>query len=189
MKTIATLVLLTLAFASFIVTAESAYIYDKDKGIWTRTGPSNEYKVASKYPPGTKLSIVNPVANNGYTQIIDNRGRKSWIPSNMLLETANVSLDKARAEIAKLQNDHKQEVKRLQAELSARAPLEKMNESLQSKISRMQIELEQLTQENSAMSHRFNREIYFAGGVTVLVGMLFGWIFGLRGRKRDGAWS
>ncbi len=186
-----------LVFISILVSppvmAESAYIYEQeqvqDRGIWTRTGPSKEYKVSNRYLPGTKVSIIDGTETNGYTQIIDSRGRKSWVRSSVLTPTSNILLDQARQEIVNLKQRHQDEIKALQAELSARAPLEKMNENLQSKIAEMQIELEQLRQSNSAMRGRFNREVYFAGGVTVLVGMLLGWIFGLRGRKRNSAWS
>jgi SH3 domain protein len=185
--------LICLFLLSAPVKAESAYIYEQEqvqeRGIWTRTGPSKEYKVSNRYMPGTKLNIIQGTETNNYTQVIDNRGRKSWIRSSVLTPTSNVLLDQARQQIVNLQQKHQEELKVLQAELSARAPLEKMNQTLQSKIAEMQIELEQLRQANSAMSGRFNREVYFAGGVTVLVGILFGWIFGLRGRKRSSAWS
>jgi len=193
MKITVSLLLSIMAFYSLNAAAESAYIYEQEqvqeRGIWTRTGPSNEFKVSNKYLPGTKLNIIAGTSSNGYTQVIDSRGRKSWIRSSVLTPTANTLLDQARLDMAKMQTEHDKQIKTLQAELSARAPLEKMNESLQSNIAEMQIELEQLRQANTAMSSRFNREVYFAGGVTILVGILFGWIFGLRGRKRSSAWG
>ncbi len=193
MKAITLLLLSVMFFIGPAAIAESAYIYEQeqiqDRGIWTRTGPSKEYKVSNRYLPGTKLSIIAGTATNGYTQIIDNRGRKSWIRSSVLTPTSNVLLDQARLEIAELKQNHEDEVKALQAELSARAPLEKMNQTLQSKIAEMQFELESLRQANQAMSAGFDRDTYFAGGVTVIVGILLGWLFGLRGRKRNSAWS
>jgi SH3 domain protein len=169
--------------------AENAYVYDKDKGLWSRKGPSTEFGVAKKYVPGSKLEIVAKTAENGFTQVIDNRGVKSWIPSNYLLPTANIQLDLSLNQIKTLKADHQKAIKKLQAELSARGPLEQINQKLQSNIAAMQIELEQLRQSNDAIGSRFNREVYFAGGATILVGLFFGWLVGLRGRKRNDAWS
>jgi SH3 domain protein len=193
MKAIPILLLIVSFLISPLANAESAYIYEQeqvqDRGIWTRTGPSKEYKVSNRYLPGTKLSIIAGTETDGYTQVIDSRGRKSWIRSSVLTPTANVLLDQARQEIARLKQSHEDEIKALQAELSARAPLEKTNQTLQSKIAEMQFELENLRQSNQAMSAGFDRDTYFAGGVTVIVGVLLGWLFGLRGRKRNSAWS
>lgn len=193
MKAIYLMLLIATFFISPATNAESAYIYEQeqiqDRGIWTRTGPSKEYKVSNRYLPGTKLSIIAGTATNGYTQVIDSRGRESWIRSSALNPTSNVLLDQARLEIAESKQNHEDEIKALQAELSARAPLEKMNQTLQSKIAEMQFELENLRQSNQAMSAGFDRDTYFAGGVTVIVGLLLGWLFGLRGRKRNSAWN
>lgn len=191
MKFTFSIVLIAAISISFPVFAKSAYIYEQDgeQGIWSLTGPSKDYKVANKYAPGTKLTIVAGTSSNGYTQVVDSRGRKSWVRSSVLPPTANVLLDQIRLDMSELKADHANQIKSLQSELSARAPLENMNVKLQSNIAEMQIELEHLRQANNAMSSRFNREVYFAGGVTILVGMLFGWVFGLRGKKRDSAWS
>ncbi|MBV1907884.1 MAG: hypothetical protein KUG78_01095 [Kangiellaceae bacterium] len=189
MKLIISILIVLGVVASFSTLANNAYIYDKSKIIWSLKGPSKEFSVAVKYPPGTKLTSIAGTENNGYTQVVDSRGRKSWVISSLLLPTANILLDQTRIEISALKVEHGKQVRELQSELAARAPLEKMNETLQSNIAGMQVELEQLRQSNSAMSNRFNREVYFAGGITVIVGILFGWIFGLRGRKRNSAWS
>lgn len=178
-----------LLMASFFASAEGAYIYDKDRGLWSRTGPSKEHKVAKKYPPGTKLQIIEGQTENGFTQVMDKNGYKSWILSNYLLPSANIHLDQALIDIAQLKLTHQAEIKRLQSELSARAPLEKTNQNLQAKIAKMQIELDQLTQSNDVISSRFNREVFFAGGLTIFVGILFGWVFAARGRKRNDAWG
>ena len=189
MKILLFFVFLVSTWLSFSLNAESAYIYDKDKPLWSLAGASKDFRVEFKYPPGTKLQIIAGEVENGYTHVIDAKGRKSWIPSNYLLPSANVFLDKALDDIEKQKSIHQRELKRLQAELSAKAPLEKINQKLQSKIARMQIELNILKQSNSAISNRFNREVFFAGGLTIFIGILFGWIFGVRGRKRNDAWS
>jgi uncharacterized protein YgiM (DUF1202 family) len=183
-----TLILIILATNSAVFAAD-AYLYDKDRGLWSLKGPSSEFGVAREYSPGTKLSIVAGTAENGFTQVVDQGGLTSWVPSNYLLPAASVRLDSALLQIEQLKSEHQKSIKKLQVELSAKGPLEEINQKLQSNIAAMQIELEQLKQSNSAISSRFNREVFFAGGATIFVGLLFGWLIGLRGKKRNDAWS
>ena len=189
MNSLSALTLLLLTLVSYDLMAQDAYIYDKDRGLWSRTGPSKEYRVAKKYPPGTKLEILDTPSENGFSQVMDKNGYKSWILSNYLQPAANVNLDQALVDLESQKKRYLEEVNRLQAELSARAPLEKTNEALQEKIAKMQVELEQLEQSNEVISSRFNREVFFAGGLTIICGILFGWLFGSRNKKRNSAWS
>jgi len=191
MKFLLSLLLITVVANSFFVEAKSAYVYDKDRKIRTRTGPGDDFKLADRggYPAGTKFEVINTPAENGYSQVMDKSGHKSWTRSNNLLPAASVLLDKAKLENKVQKASHQEAIAQLRSELQARAPLEKINRNLQSKISKMQIELEQLRQADSARNSRFNREWFFSGGTTVIVGILIGWIFGLKGRKRNSAWN
>lgn len=189
MKIILYFLLIITACLAFQSQAESAYIYDKDRIIWTLKGPAKDFGVFDKYVPGSKFQIVPGKSENGFTLVIDDSGRQSWIPSNYLLPSANVLFDKARKDITKQKDDHAKKVKQLQSDIAARAPLEEVNRKLQSKLAKMQNELQILRESNRAFSSRFNREIFFAGGSTVIVGILFGWLFGVRGRKRHDGWS
>ena len=172
------------------ISAKTVYVYDKAK-LWSRTGPSNEFKVYLKLLPGTHLEVLGENTETGYTQVRDVKQREFWIKSDYLTATptANILLDDALNKIDKLSQQHMSNIQALERRIKIMQPLENINQKLQSKIATMEIELERLTQSNAAISSRFNREVYFAGGITIIVGILFGWVFGLRGRKRNDAWS
>ncbi len=103
--------------------------------------------------------------------------------------TANILLDDALNQIEKLSHKHQAEILSLQRKIKAMEPLEKINQKLQSQSAETKIQLEQLQQSNTAISSRFNREVFFAGGLTILVGIFLGWLISLRGKKRSSAWS
>lgn len=172
------------------ISAKTAYVYDKAK-LWSRTGPSNEFKVYLKLLPGTQLEILAENPETGFTHVRDLKQREFWIKSEYLsaTPTANIQLEDALNKIEKLSQQHKTNIQSLERKIKTMQPLENINQKLQSKIAKMDIELERLKQSNTAISSRFNREVFFAGGITVIVSLFFGWLFGLRGRKRNDAWS
>jgi len=183
-------ILCVLCIACLPAISANVYVYDKAK-LWSRTGPSNEYKVYIKLLPGTRLEVIGENTQTGFTRVKDRRQREFWVKSEYLTPTptANILLNDALNKIDKNAEAHRLGIQSLERQITAMKPLEDINKQLQSKIARMQLELEQLTLTNSAMSGRFYRELFFAGGVTVLVGIFFGWIFGARGKKRNDAWS
>ena len=183
-------ILCVLCTACLPAFSASVYVYDKAK-LWSRTGPSDEYKVYIKLLPGTRLEVIGDNALTGYTQVKDRREREFWVKSEYLTPTptANILLNDALNKIDKNVQAHQLSVQSLERQITSMKPLENINQKLQSKIAKMQLELEQLALANSAMSGRFYRELFFAGGVTVLVGIFLGWVFGARGKKRNDAWN
>jgi len=175
---------------SLPISAKSAYVYDKAK-LWSRTGPSDSYKVYIKVSPGTKLEIIGEDVENQYTQVRDLKAREYWIKTEYLSSTptASILLNNALKRIDKITQTHQEKVKELSRQIKTMEPLEKINQNLQAKISTMEIEMEQLKLANSALKGGFDRDMYFAGGITILVGIVFGFIFSSRGKKRDSSWS
>ncbi len=183
-------IILSMLIMSSNIQAEIAYVYDKGK-VWTRSGPSKDFRVKYKVLPGTKLDILSENIETGYTQVKDIKDREFWIKSdyltrtptaNLLLETALNQLDKERAQ-------SKQEIQQLQREINSMKSLKDINLNLQSKISNLNIKLEQVELSNNAFSKRFNREIFFAGGATIVVGIILGFLFGGRSKKRNDGWG
>jgi uncharacterized protein YgiM (DUF1202 family) len=172
------------------ISAKSVYVYDKAK-LWSRTGPSNQFKVYLPLLPGTRLEVIGENTETSYTQVRDVKQREFWVKSDFLTSkpTANILLSEALNKIDKLSQQHTTNIQALERKIKTMQPLESINQKLQTKIAKMNIEMEQLKQSNSAMSTGFYRDVFFAGGVTILVGILFGWFFSLRGRKRNDAWS
>ncbi len=182
-------IFLSLLFFSGYIQAQVAYVYDKGK-IWTRSGPSKEFRVKHKVLPGTKLDILSENTDSGYTQVKDIKGREFWIKSNYLTKTptASLLLENALNRLDKERSQSTQEIQKLQREINAMKPLKEINLNLQSKISNLKIKLEQTELSNNAFSKRFNREIFFAGGATILVGIILGLLFGGRSKKQNDGW-
>jgi len=170
--------------------SKNVYVYDKAK-VWSRTGPSDGFKVQYKLLPGTKLEVIGEDLETSYTQVRDLKQRVFWMKSEYLSSTptANILLEDALNTIDKSAQSHQREVLSLEKQIVAMKPLESSNRELLARLAEMELEIERLTLSNNAMSGRFFREIYLAGGVTVLVGMFLGWIFGARRKKRSNAWD
>jgi len=179
-----------ICISSLPVFSATVYVYDKAK-LWGHTGPSNEYKVYIKLLPGTKLEVISENTQTGFTQVKDRKQRQFWVKSEYLTSTptANILLNDALNKIDSSAAAHQLSEQALERQITTMKPLQEINQTLQSKIAKMQLELEQLSLANSAISGRFYRELFFAGGVTVLVGIFLGWIFAARGKKRNDAWS
>lgn len=189
MKLGSILLLMVYGFICSALMADSAYIYDKNKGLWSLRGAAKDFKVDTKYPPGSLFKIIAGQEKNGYSLVGDENGHQSWILSSHLLPVKSIELDKALLDIQQLKTSHEGELKKLQSALNARAPLEKVNQKLQSKIAKMQIDLEQLEHINNAFTNSFNREVFFAGGTTIIAGIFFGWLIFSGGRKKNDAWN
>ncbi|MGB0495094.1 MAG: hypothetical protein ACPGJI_01965 [Kangiellaceae bacterium] len=183
-----TMFLLLLTSHSLI--AEVAYVYDKGK-IWTRSGPSKDFRVKYKVLPGTQLEILSENTDTGYSQAKDIKGREFWIKSDYVTKTptANLLLENALNNLDRVTAQSKQEIQKLKREIGEMKSLKEINQNLQLKISNLNIKLEQLEQTNKAFKKGFDREMYFAGGLTILVGIIFGFLFGGRTKKRNDGWS
>ncbi|MFT6732591.1 MAG: SH3 domain protein [Polaribacter sp.] len=185
-----TAILFSILVISTNIQAEIAYVFDKGK-IWTRSGPSKDFKVKHKILPGTQLDVLSENTETGYTQVKDIKGREFWIKSGYLTSTptASLLLESALNRLDKVTLKSTQDIQILKREIREMQSLKEINQKLQSKIFNLNIKLEQVEQSNSAFSKRFNREIFFAGGLTILVGMIFGWLFGGRSKKRNDGWG
>ncbi|MET1254592.1 TIGR04211 family SH3 domain-containing protein [Aliikangiella maris] len=173
------------------VYAEVGYVDDQTK-IWTRTGPSNDYKVRFKLSPGTKFEILERNEETGYVHIKDEEGRTSWLDSQYITETptAGVLLAEARRNLSNIKQNHQDRIGALERQINELKPLEKTNRDLQGELAKLQTQFEKVSQEKQTYEGRFNREIFFAGAVVFFGGILFGFILTkLGGKSRHSGWS
>ncbi|WP_444995451.1 TIGR04211 family SH3 domain-containing protein [Aliikangiella sp. IMCC44359] len=174
-----------------IVLAETGYINDQTK-IWTRTGPSNDYKVKYKLTPGTKFEILQKNEETQFMQIRDESGRVSWLSPEFYSDkpTAGRLLAETRRTLANFKQSHDDKINSLEKQIIELKPLEKANQSLQEELAKLQQKYEAIRQEKQAYERRFSREYFFAGAVVVLGGMFLGWLLSkLGGRNRNNGWS
>ena len=189
MRNLFYLLSIVVLFSTFDASSESAYIYDKKRSIWPLKGPSKEFGVTKGYKPGTKMEILDEPEKDGYRHVMDEKGVKSWMPLHYLEHSSSALLDEAMESIELLKALHLKEINKLQSVIMARAPLEKQNKKLHAEIALVRSSLEKVSKANDGLKNQFNQDVYFAGGVTVMFGILFGWVFGIKGRKRKDGWG
>ncbi len=184
--------LLIIASGDFSVQAETVYVSDKVELIWTRTGPSDAYKVKFKLAPGAKFEVLQRDEASGYVEIKDEEGRVAWIEGKYLTgtPTANRLLESTRAEMKELKEGFTEKVNSLERQIKQLQPLKATNDTLQNELAKLETDYEMVRQEKQTYESRFNREVFFAGAAVFIVGMLFGWIFSrFGGKRRNDGWS
>ena len=184
--------LLAVPAFSGLEAAETAYISDQVRVIWTRTGPSEAYKVKYKLAPGEKFEILQRDPETGYAQIRDEAGRQAWIEPGFLTgePPASRKLSLANNKIQNMQKAHESKVRSLEEQVKKLQPLKGTNQDLNSELAQLQTSYEQVQQEKQAYQGRFNREMFFSGAIVFIGGMVVGWVFSrLTGRKKNSGWS
>lgn len=172
------------------VTAETLYLSDKIK-VWSRTGPSNEYRVKYQFTPGSKFEVLQKNEQTGFIEVKDQQGRNSWFSSKFLTSkvTHNIKLAEARQRIKSLSEAHDKKVEQLEKRLKELAPLEANNRELQAKFAKLEVELEQTRQKSEMYASGFNSEAYLSGAIVVLGGMFIGWLLSrIGGNKKRSGW-
>jgi SH3 domain protein len=182
---------LLLTFLTFNGVAETVYIDDQIK-VWSRTGPTNGYRLSTELAPGAKLEVLQKNDESGFVEVKDIRGRTGWVESKFLTSspTAHQKLDSALKLIESLKKSHSTKVTTLEKRVQDLAPLEAFNLELQNKLATQQSELEMLRQKSQMYEGGFYSEVLFAGSLVVLGGMLIGWLLTkIGGRRRNSGWG
>ena len=182
------LLLTLLAFNSL---AETVYIDDNQKFVWTRTGPSEDFKVRENVVT-SQLEVLQRNEETGFVQVKDERGNTFWVKSKYLTGTpsARHKLKDAEDNILSLTQKYKSKISTLEKRVQDLAPLETFNQELQTKLATQEAELETLRQKAQMYQDGFNSEMLFAGSLVVLGGMFVGWLLSkLGGRRRNSGWG
>ena len=182
---------LLLTFLTFNGVAETVYIDDDQKFVWTRTGPSEDFRVRENIV-SSKLEVLQRNEETGFVQIKDERGNSFWIKSKYLTTTpsAKHKLKAAEANILSLTQKFNSKVSTLEKRVQDLEPLEAFNLELQNKLATQQSELEMLRQKSQMYEGGFYSEVLFAGSLVVLGGMLIGWLLTkIGGRRRNSGWG
>jgi SH3 domain protein len=188
-------IILSLIIACFLpmsAVAESAYISDQIEIIWTRTGPTKEYRFSFQLAPGAKFEILQENQETGYVEIKDERGRIGWLENKYITKnpTANRLLSAAKNEIVELKKNYQESLSSLEKRIKVLEPLQQTNDALQNELAKLETNYEVISQENQAHKNRFLREVFFAGAVVFFAGFIFGWIVSrVTGNKRGSGWS
>ena len=83
-------------FAATVASAESAWVSDQFE-ITLRSGPSASNTIDRVLRSGTRLEVLERVAETGYTRVRTNRGTEGWVLTRYLMNEAS-----AREQLATL---------------------------------------------------------------------------------------
>ncbi|NVK22208.1 MAG: TIGR04211 family SH3 domain-containing protein [Kangiellaceae bacterium] len=185
-----TLCLIVLLSADFAVAAAAqaqSYYISEEIGVTLRSGPTSRYRVTGKLPAGTPIEVLSSDAENKTSQVRAQDGKTGWISSEF------ISTDKTiRALYQELQtenNNLKQRINRYEQQVSDNDNIIQLNNQLQQQVSELQNEADNLRQQNSLLTGRFRQEVFYAGALVLLAGMLLSWIisrFSNNRRQRSG---
>lgn len=169
--------ILTLAtpFSSSQAVAETnAYISD-EIGVTMRSGPNNRYRVIGNLRAGTPIRVLQADADNKTTEIATLDGKKTgWVKSQYISQNETVL-----AKYQKTQKDNtelQKQVSSIKSQLSDKAVIEAQNIELQNQVSELQNQVDQLSQQADLQKSRFHKDFFYAGGLTILVGMFIAWL-------------
>ncbi|NLS12334.1 TIGR04211 family SH3 domain-containing protein [Vibrio sp. SM6] len=83
--------------ASSAAWAQSRYIAD-ELFTYMHSGPSNNYRIIGSVDAGTKINLLQTNKETGYSEIVDDRGRKGWVQSKFVTARESVALRLPRLE-------------------------------------------------------------------------------------------
>lgn len=161
------------SFSEQLVAAES-YVSD-EIGVTMRSGPTNRYRVIGNLRAGTPIKILQRDATNKSTQVRTLDGKSTgWIKSEYVSSKATVlaQYQKLQTTTANLQS----QVAGLNQQLNDKNSIAEQNQSLQLQVTELENQVDQLSQQADLQKSRFRKDVFYAGGLTVLISMFIAWL-------------
>ena len=184
--------------------AQDRYIADK-LFTYMHSGPNNTYRIIGSVDAGEKIKLLQANKQTGYSEVLDNRGRKGWVESKFVSrqESMALRLPKVEKELA----DVKEKLANArQSADSEKAGLASSLDSRNKQISELEQNYSEISQQLTS-SQTENRELrakidtqkddlllkYFMyGGGVAGIGLLFGLLLPHiipRRKKSPNGWS
>ncbi|MGB0892947.1 MAG: TIGR04211 family SH3 domain-containing protein [Parashewanella sp.] len=176
--------------------SENVYVY-------MHSGPGSQYKILGSVAAGRKISLFAE-AKDGYSKIIDNKGREGWIKTNMISSKPSfrVTVPKLEAQISELSSQLSQakaiseeRVKQVQAEsdhvmqqvreltLSLKKESD-LRQRAEKEVSTLKLKL---ADNNKQQRYQFWREGGLIAGAGLLLGLILVYL-PRPGRKKQTSW-
>ncbi|GAA5648003.1 MULTISPECIES: TIGR04211 family SH3 domain-containing protein [Vibrio] len=184
--------LICMVLASMLVVpaalAQNRYIADK-LFTYMHSGPSTQYRIIGSVDAGEKVTLVSTSKEAGFTQIVDERGRKGWVDSKFVTsqESMAVRLPKLEAELSdvkdKLANAQKNAdsakaglVDSLDIRNKQIAELEQNYSDISQQLTESQTEVRELRARLDTQKEDLLLKYFMYGGGVAGAGLLFGLI-------------
>nr|WP_194956918.1 TIGR04211 family SH3 domain-containing protein [Enterovibrio baiacu] len=184
--------------------AQDNYISD-ELFTYMHSGPGTQFRIIGSVDAGTKVTVVDRNRNAGYTQVLDERGRKGWVESKYVsnqpgLKTRMPALEKeltqVKSALANAQGDSEAKTKGLIESLEQRnaqlKELETHTSELNQKLIDAQSEIRELRARIDTQKDDLLMRWFTYGAMVAGAGLLFGLILPHlipRRKKRNNGWA
>ncbi|MEZ9522624.1 TIGR04211 family SH3 domain-containing protein [Enterovibrio norvegicus] len=184
--------------------AQDNYISD-ELFTYMHSGPGTQFRIIGSIDAGTKVTIVDRNRNAGYTQVLDERGRKGWVESKYVSNQAGLKtrvpalekeLTQVKSALSNAQGDSEAKTKGLIESLEQRntqlKELETHTSELNQKLIDAQSEIRELRARIDTQKDDLLMRWFTYGAMVAGAGLLFGLILPHlipRRKKRNNGWA
>ncbi|WP_194437441.1 TIGR04211 family SH3 domain-containing protein [Vibrio fluminensis] len=182
------LMIFTLIIAAPSAMAQDRYISD-NLFTYMHSGPSNQYRIIGSVDAGEKVKLLSTNKENGFSEVVDNRGRKGWVSSKFVTAQESMTtrlprLEKELTEVkAKLANANENADKEkaglvdsLETSNSQISQLKKSNSEMNQQLLASQSEVRDLRAKLDTQKDDLLMKYFTYGGGVAGIGLLLGLI-------------
>lgn len=154
----------------------TAYISD-DLFIYMHAGAGNNYRILGSINAGDEVKITGEV-DNGYTQIVDNKNRHTWVESKYVSTTPGlrVIIAELNTKLANNEDNSQQIATDLTLAQAEITQLTEQAELLNGEISSLKTQLSQTQSKLSNQDLDLKKEYFFNGAIVLAIGLFLGLI-------------
>ncbi|MCG3723376.1 SH3 domain-containing protein [Vibrio cincinnatiensis] len=184
MKKLVCMVLFSLLAAPTL--AQDRYIADK-LFTYMHSGPSNQFRIIGSIDAGEKVKLLSTNKENGYSQIVDSRGRNGWVESRFVTRDISMAvrlpllekeLKEVKSQLANARQNADSEKAGLVDSLEIRnkqiADLEKSYGDISQQLTASQTEIRELRAKLDTQKEDLLLKYFMYGGGVAGGGLLFG---------------
>nr|WP_251058249.1 TIGR04211 family SH3 domain-containing protein [Vibrio cincinnatiensis] len=166
--------------------AQDRYIADK-LFTYMHSGPSNQFRIIGSIDAGEKVKLLSTNKENGYSQIVDSRGRNGWVESRFVTRDISMAvrlpllekeLKEVKSQLANARQNADSEKAGLVDSLEIRnkqiADLEKSYGDISQQLTASQTEIRELRAKLDTQKEDLLLKYFMYGGGVAGGGLLFG---------------
>ncbi|MDR9829496.1 TIGR04211 family SH3 domain-containing protein [Vibrio sp. FNV 38] len=185
MKKLIYLVLLAVTSVSTAF-AQDHYIADK-LFTYMHSGPGTQFRIVGSINAGDKVKLLSTNRDAGYSEVVDNRGRKGWVENKFVstqqsmairLPLVEKELAEAKQALSTARSSADSEMAGLVESLDTRnvqlSELEQTNTEINSQLTSSQSEIRELRARLDTQKEDLLLKYFMYGGGVAGIGLLFG---------------
>lgn len=171
---------------------DSAYISD-DLFIYMHAGAGNNYRILGSINAGDEIKVTGN-QENGYTEIIDPKGRKTWVEDKYVSNTPGLRFVIAELNTKLASNDesNQQVYEELNQAKSYITNLESNATTLEKQILSLNEQLASTKSQLTNQDLELKKEYFFNGAIVLAIGLLLGVVLpriSMRKRSNMESWK